>query len=286
MGMLKNIFLFIRQTIFDELKDSGEVEDELNDLICFYTNQVDFVEETVEGYKVETLDVRFKDTADKINHLVGKTTRIYIPSLIDSPLEMGKMSKALSTILARYLEPFYGGTLLICGIGNPRIAEDSLGPVTIERLDVFTLNSIEEGSFNSTKAIAPNVQGRTNIGTVDYISAIGNKIEADCVLLIDAAKGDISQQPPWISVVPAGLKPSKNNLPPITQETIGIPIIAITYPTVFKASSTEDDYVLRNIDQHIIRASKVIAMGIMGTLMPWADDDLLNKYTSTDAWVD
>lgn len=137
---------------------------------------------------------------------------------------------------------------LIVGLGNRKSTPDALGPLTIDEILVtnhlFLLESPEEG-FRPVSAITPGVMGETGMETSDMIESIIHTVKPDFVIVVDAlASQSITRINTTIQMSNTGIHPGSgigNHRKEISQEKLGIPVIAIGVPTVVDAVTVVSD---------------------------------------------
>ncbi|EEM26938.1 Germination protease [Bacillus thuringiensis Bt407] len=157
---------------------------------------------------------------------------------------------------------------LIVGLGNWNVTPDALGPIVVENVLVtrhlFQLQpeSVEEG-FRPVSAIRPGVMGITGIETSDVIYGIIEKTNPDFVIAIDAlAARSIERVNSTIQISDTGIHPGSgvgNKRKELSNETLGIPVIAIGVPTVVDAVSiTSDtiDFILKHFGREMKEGNK------------------------------
>ena len=141
-------------------------------------------------------------------------------------------------------------TVLIVGLGNEKITADALGPKVISKIDI-TRHLLEyvpqymEPNTRSVCGIAPGVLGTTGIETGEIIKGIVEKIKPNVIIAIDAlASRKIERIATTIQIANTGIVPGSglgNNRNAITEETMGVPVIAIGVPTVVEAAVIAND---------------------------------------------
>ncbi|WP_273129808.1 GPR endopeptidase [Bacillus weihaiensis] len=157
---------------------------------------------------------------------------------------------------------------LVVGLGNWNVTPDALGPLAVENLlitrHLFKLQpeNVEEG-FRPVSAIAPGVMGITGIETSDIISGVIEQSKPDFVIAIDAlAARSIERVNTTIQISDTGIHPGSgvgNKRKALSQETYGIPVIAIGIPTVVDAVSiTSDtiDFILKHFGREMNEGNK------------------------------
>jgi len=104
--------------------------------------------------------------------------------LLLSPQEKRSLIRAISLQLHHYLQDTK--RLLICGIGNPALTADSLGPAVCARLPACHKEepSLGISYFN----LVPGVPAKTGIPTAQLLQASAKCVEADRILIVDALR--------------------------------------------------------------------------------------------------
>lgn len=192
------------------------------------------------------------------NRVVIKTGRFNKIAAIEGPGEL------LAAELKAFLAPYFGGTLLIVGIGNDALLHDSLGPMTTRRIPVSGLSKLKEYSpFRSVGMISPGIAAQNNIPNIDVIRGVARQIGASCVLLIDSMiTNDFNRMLTMVQISSAGIC----SLETYTKESIGLPVVGIAVPTVMRM---EDELILKAcIETDMAAASKMIAYAILRVVYP------------------
>ena len=209
-------------------------------------------------------------------------TRAYSPysTLQTGPLgdydDLESVCACLTEELDRYLTPYKGKTLLICGIGNRDSPADSIGPETAKR--IFTHVPMKS-TFEKLTVLAPGVSGATNINGGTQIASVASAIGAACVLLVDSTQcTDYSHLCRCIELTDAGIKiyHSGEELSP---STLGLPVISIGIPVAIRIQDLAPDIetsgqellTISDIEAVVRRASLMIACAIMRVAYPELD---------------
>lgn len=127
------------------------------------------------------------------------------------------------------------GKILIIGLGNREVTPDAVGPLTMDQLrNVVPHYFTEKGG--EVFVYAPGVTIQTGLETADFIQAIVSEVKPDLLIVVDAlAARDSSRLCKTIQLTDTGIHPGSgvgNNRKEISQEALGIPVIAIGIPTV------------------------------------------------------
>lgn len=130
-------------------------------------------------------------------------------------------------------------TVLVVGLGNDKSTPDALGPLSMEHVIVtrhlYELGDVDS-KFRNVAVMNPGVMGETGIETVSVLKGVVNSISPDFVIVVDALKsGSIDRVNKTIQITDTGIHPGSgvgNKRKEISEEMLGVPVIAIGVPTV------------------------------------------------------
>ncbi len=137
-------------------------------------------------------------------------------------------------------------SVLVVGLGNWNATPDALGPRVIERLLVTRhLGAVVpediKNRMRPVSAVAPGVLGTTGIETLDIIRGIVNEAKPDMVVAIDAlAARNLDRLLGSVQIADTGIHPGSgvgNRRSGLTEESVGVPVIAIGVCTVVQSIS-------------------------------------------------
>jgi spore protease len=216
--------------------------------------------DTIPGVDIKTFhedDVQITFihvTTDDGAKALGKAQGRYMT--IESPALRNKdsvLQDRVAALFAQHFETYlkYAGVskdakVLIVGLGNWNVTPDALGPIVVENVMVtrhyFELMPEQVGSgYRQVSAVAPGVLGITGIETSEIVQGIVEKSKPDLVIAIDAlASKALERVNTTIQIADTGIHPGSgigNKRKGITQQTLGVPVIAIGVPTVVYAST-------------------------------------------------
>lgn len=159
------------------------------------------------------------------------------------------MASLLSEEIARLLPTDTSDApIMVVGLGNRSITPDSLGPLAVDR--TLVTRHMMEGPFahsnmKSVCAVAPGVLGITGIETMEMVESIAGKIHPRAIICIDSlAARDSHRIGSTIQLTNTGIQPGGgvgNHRKPLTQETLGAPVISLGMPTVIYAATLARD---------------------------------------------
>ncbi len=147
----------------------------------------------------------------------------------------------------------YPSPIMVAGIGNRNITSDSVGPRTVEQLNITShikkYFPDESGEIGSLCAIIPGVMAQTGMETGDIIRGICSKAEPRLVIVIDAlASRSMDRINATFQLSETGICPGSglgNERKRIDKDFLGIPVMSVGVPTVVEARTI----VLESIEQ-------------------------------------
>ena len=181
---------------------------------------------------------------------IGKKQGDYITLELKSPtLNTLSIHKEVASTIASCLEPLLheinkpDPSIIVVGLGNRNITPDSLGPKVVDKIVVTRhIKSNAQYKDNIDKrlgmvsAVAPGVMGTTGIETGEILKGLLEKAGPDIVLVIDAlCARKINRVNTTIQISTGGIVPGSgvgNHRMELSEDTLGIPVIAIGVPTV------------------------------------------------------
>jgi spore protease len=278
-----------REMAIEEKAKSVQNEENLSEI-----EGVIIKEKEEDGIKISSVEIT-KGAEKTLGKKPGRYLTIEVTGIRqqDSELQQ-KVEKVFADEFSQFLKMIRireDASCLVVGLGNWNVTPDALGPSVCENLLVtrhlFQLQpeNVEKG-FRPVSALAPGVMGLTGIETSDIIFGVVEKSKPDFVIAIDAlASRSIERVNSTIQISDSGIHPGSgvgNKRKEISQETLGIPVIALGVPTVVDAVSiTSDtiDYILKHFGREMKegnRPSKALTPAGMtfGEKKKLTDEDL------------
>lgn len=160
-----------------------------------------------------------------------------------------EISKILKELIPKEKEEY---RVLVVGLGNRLVTPDALGPKVADHL-VVTRHIVKEyGKYamgsekaHMVSAIVPGVMGQTGMETLEIVKGIVEETKPDFAIAIDAlAARNTKRLNRTIQIADTGINPGSgvgNHRNALTEETLGIPVIAIGVPTVVDAATIVND---------------------------------------------
>lgn len=210
-------------------------------------------EKVDENIKITRVNIKNENGEKAIGKPKGTYVTIDINKLkIAGEEEIQKTSEAVSKELKKLLDLHTNkeGDILVVGLGNIYVTPDALGPKVINEIDVtrhikkYLPQYIDEGT-RTVSAISPGVLGTTGIETVEILKGIVDNIKPKLLVVIDAlASRSIDRISSTIQLSDTGIVPGAgvgNTRQEISENTLGIPVIAIGIPTVVELATLVSD---------------------------------------------
>ena len=227
----------------------------------FVSDQIEIpgvaVEETYDDMcevRVTTVRIETENGAAVMGKPVGNYITLEAPKMAEADESYHReISGKLMEVLERCLpEKEDGQSILIIGLGNRNVTPDALGPLVVEHLDITRHLVKEYGKYaldgeadRLVSAVVPGVMGQTGMETVEIVRGIVEETEPDFVIAIDAlAARSVRRLNRTIQIADTGIAPGSgvgNHRTAITEETVGVPVIAIGVPTVVDAATIVGD---------------------------------------------
>lgn len=287
---------------------------------------VETIEEMDNNVKIHTITINNQNGTQKIGKPIGTYVTIQSPPLkINDPYvkeEIIKaMAKSMKVLVGQDLSP--DQTVLLVGLGNWRATPDSLGPKFIEYSPItrhyhqYAPQALVEG-MRPTCGIAPGVLGITGLETFEVIKGIVDSVQPALLIVVDAlAAQNVERIGTTIQMSNTGIQPGSgigNARHAITQEDLGVPVIAIGCPTIVNAAVIADQAVRKfcldsgamydeirsrnsiqeivsfyggslgvtpkEIDEIIENTARIMAMGVAVSIFPGISEEQLELYAT------
>lgn len=189
---------------------------------------------------------------------MGKPIGVYVT--LEAPamaLPDENYHKEISEELARQLKAIIPGidrelSVIVVGLGNRDVTADALGPNVVDNLTI-TRHMVREygkAAYNQNRmhmisGLVPGVMAKTGMETQEIIKGVVEMTSPDVVVVVDAlAARSTRRLNRTIQISNAGIHPGSgvgNHRNAITEETLGVPVIAIGVPTVVDAATIVSD---------------------------------------------
>lgn len=219
----------------------------------------------VREYDVEECDVHVTKvmiTTKNGAKAMGKPIGTYITLDAQGLLEADdEYHREVSNVIADQIhsllpQPETEKSILVVGLGNRDVTADALGPGVVDNLFItrhmllqFGKAAFEQEKVHEISAVIPGVMGKTGMESAEIVKGIVNETSPDAVVVIDAlAARSTRRLNRTIQITNTGIAPGSgvgNHRDAMTQESLGVPVIAIGIPTVVDAATIVNDAIER-----------------------------------------
>ena len=220
-------------------------------------NEIEGIESEEEQVNEKIKVTRVKITTDKAEQAIGKLKGDYITIDIKkinllTEEEKEEAANTLASELKKLVNEKVQGKddILVVGLGNEEVTPDALGPNVIKEVEVtrhiikYLPQYIDENA-RPVSAIAPGVLGTTGIETLEVIKGVVENTKPKLLVVIDAlASRSMDRISSTIQLSNTGIVPGAgvgNTRKEISQNTLGIPVIAVGIPTVVETAVVVND---------------------------------------------
>lgn len=215
----------------------------------------------VEEYYHDEEDVRVtKVMIDTKNaaKVMGKPVGIYVTMEAPAMIEPDEdYHREISGCLAQEIldllpDADMEQSVLVVGLGNREVTADALGPQVVDNLFITRHIVREYGKaayncekMNQVSALEPGVMAKTGMETAEIVKGVVAETSPDVLIVIDAlAARSTKRLNRTIQITNTGIQPGSgvgNHRNALTEETLGVPVIAIGIPTVVDAATIVGD---------------------------------------------
>lgn len=204
--------------------------------------------------KVTTVKIETENGAKIMGKPVGTYITMETPNMaVPDEDYHEEISKELAMFLERFIKADKEDySVLVVGLGNRKVTPDALGPYVVDNLNItrhivkeYGKYAMGEENVRLISAIVPGVMAQTGMETVEIIKGIVRETKPDLMIAVDALAARSSKRlNRTIQISDTGINPGSgvgNHRNAITEETVGIPVIAIGVPTVVDAATIVND---------------------------------------------
>lgn len=233
-------------------------------------------EELIHDMPVTAVEILDGNGAKALGKPVGKYYTLELGAVIGRGApEFSEAAAALGELISRCFRRGVPELTLIAALGNPNITPDALGCLAAESVLVtrHLKQSLPQqfGAFRATALCRTGVLGTTGIESGAQIKYLCRQLKPDCVIAVDAlACSDVSRLCRTVQISSGGIAPGSgigNDREALSEENLGVPVIAVGMPTVIDASGLSEEatplfVTPRDIDCSVRAAAKLIGYGI------------------------
>lgn len=206
---------------------------------------VEYSSEEKSGLLIERLHVKSKRAGQLLKKEAGRYVTLSLPPLTDNVRDTDKRIEVVASEIRRLLP--VNGMVLVVGLGNINITPDALGPKVASK--VLATRHISEEVARSTglwrlravSVLQTGVTGQTGIETEELILSVVKRIRPTAVIAVDAlASRSLRRLGCTLQISDTGIAPGAgvgNHRVKLSEETLGVPVIAVGIPTVVDAAT-------------------------------------------------
>ncbi len=207
-----------------------------------------------EDIKVTKVNVDTKNAAKAMGKPIGTYVTMEAPAMVE-PDE--GYHREISDCLAEELlnlipDACREKSVLVVGLGNREVTADALGPQVVDNLFITRHVVREYGKaayncdrMNLISSIEPGVMAKTGMETAEIVTGVVRETQPDVVIVVDAlAARSTRRLNRTIQITNTGIQPGSgvgNHRNALTEESLGVPVIAIGVPTVVDAATIVGD---------------------------------------------
>lgn len=224
----------------------------------------------VEEYEAKEAEIRVtrvcittKNGARLLGKPMGTYVTLEVPGLTDmgESSDVGESHREIAEEISRQLTVLLPQTkectsVLVVGLGNRDVTADALGPAVVEHLCItrhmireYGKNAFAPKKLTMVSSMVPGVMAKTGMETAEIVAGIVKETRPDAVIVIDAlAARNTKRLNRTIQISNTGIHPGSgvgNHRNAITEEVLGIPVIAMGVPTVVDAATIVGDALQR-----------------------------------------
>ncbi|MBQ2971012.1 MAG: GPR endopeptidase [Ruminococcus sp.] len=219
---------------------------------------VEYTVDKKEAIEIEKLTIKTDRAGQLLKKPKGTYITIELPPLTNDFKDTDKRLVEIGNEI-RALLP-YNGLVLVAGLGNINITPDALGPKAMN--GVLATRHISGEIAKSTgldklrpvAVLSTGVTGQTGIETGEHLLSVVKRIRPSAVIVVDAlASRRLERLGCTLQISNTGISPGAgvlNHRTKITEETMGVPVIALGVPTVVDAVTLAND--LLRIDEESV----------------------------------
>ncbi len=203
--------------------------------------------------KITKVVIETMNGAKAMGKPVGTYVTLEAPAMI---LPDEDYHEEISGELARQLKQIIPGlegelSVMVVGLGNRDVTADALGPNVVDNLTItrHMMKEYGKAAFDKKKVhmvsgLVPGVMAKTGMESQEIIKVV-EKTKPDVVIVVDAlAARSTRRLNRTIQLTNTGIHPGSgvgNHRNAITEEALGVPVIAIGVPTVVDAATIVGD---------------------------------------------
>lgn len=206
--------------------------------------------DVMEDVHISKVVITSKNAAKNMGKPMGTYVTLEAPGLQEADEDYHReISEELAGLLRDVLPDIeHEKSVLIVGLGNRDVTADALGPSTVDNLFItrhiireYGKQAYRAGKIHQISALVPGVMAKTGMETSEIIKGVIKETQPDIVIVIDAlAARSTRRLNRTVQITDTGIHPGSgvgNHRNALTQESLGVPVIAIGIPMVVDAGT-------------------------------------------------
>ena len=210
-------------------------------------------EQKQEGIRMSQVIIKNEEGAAAMGKPIGHYLTLEAPGLAEKDDDFHKeVTQSLAEQILELLKLHHveNSPILVVGLGNQDATPDALGPKVLEHLQVTRHLCLEYGKefcekhgYPILSGLTPGVMARTGMETAEIIKGVIKETRPGVVIVVDAlAARSVQRLGVTIQLADTGIHPGSgvgNHRNALTEEALGIPVLALGVPTVIELSEPE-----------------------------------------------
>ena len=204
--------------------------------------------------RVTKVMIDTKNASKAMNKPMGTYVTVEAPRLLEPDENYHReISEKIAEQLRQIIpESSQEQSVLVVGLGNREVTADALGPQVVDNLFItrHVVKEYGKAAYGTQKihlisSIEPGVTAKTGMEAAEIIRGVVEQTKPDVIIVIDAlASRSTKRLNRTIQITNTGIQPGSgvgNHRNALTEESMGIPVIAIGVPTVVDAATIVGD---------------------------------------------
>lgn len=207
-----------------------------------------------DDIQVTKVMIDTKNAAKTMGKPIGTYVTMEAPAMVEPDDDY---HREISQCLAQELREMIPDSqeeqsIMVVGLGNRDVTADALGPQVVDNLFItrHVVKAYGKAAYNCSKmnlisSIEPGVMAKTGMETAEIVKGVVTETKPDVLIVIDAlAARSTKRLNRTVQITNTGIQPGSgvgNHRNALTQESLGVPVIAIGVPTVVDAATIVGD---------------------------------------------
>jgi spore protease len=250
------------------------------------------------GHEILRVQIKSEEAAKEVGKPCGRYVTVSCGKAILGGGEAGEeLRRVLAVELREMAQRLVGRridaafSILVVGLGNAALTPDALGPQTVRNISVT--RGDEKGAHAwglpprpcCISALATGVSAQTGLETAEIVRGLVSTTAPDLVVAVDElAARDPHHLAATVQLSDTGIQPGSGiggARPALTEQSVGVPVLAIGVPTVVETGALVRDALSRfGIREDMPAFSELVGTGKSFFVTPKEIDLLLPMLAS------